>query len=306
MLTTKDHRLWLLLSAFILMLLSFLYPSKIEPRPTYHLIAIVDITRSMNAEDYEIDDKAVSRLNYVKHSLRGLLVQLPCESKLGLGIFTDRRASLLLDPIEICSGYNELDAAINGLDWRMAWAADSRIASGLLSTIEMLKDRKETLLFMTDGQEAPPVNPRYKPDFSAMKGKLKGLIIGIGDSQPVPIPKFNSRGEREGNYTSEDVPHRSTFGESDLNPEKVEGYNARNAPFGNSDIGSEHLTALNESYLSQLSLESGFEYIRLTEYQTIFAKLEARKINSIVKNSVVDIRWRWISLAIIFLLILWT
>ena len=87
MLITKDHRFWLLLTALILMLLSFLYSNKTEPRPTYQLIAIIDITRSMNAEDYKLDDKAVSRLEYIKHTLSELLLQLPCESKLGFRCF---------------------------------------------------------------------------------------------------------------------------------------------------------------------------------------------------------------------------
>lgn len=302
----KDYRFWALLLALAAMFFSFIFPSKIEPRTTYKLIAIVDITRSMNAEDYKLDEKTVSRLEFVKHTLSELLLQLPCESKLGLGVFTDRRSTLLFDPIEVCTGHNELGATIKSLDWRMAWAADSRIASGLFSTLEMLKDRKETLLFMTDGHEAPPVNPRYRTDFSSVKNKLKGLVVGIGGTQPVPIPKYNQHGEREGFYSAEDVPHRSAFGESDLNPEMIEGYNARNAPFGSAEvIGTEHLSALNEGYLSQLSSEAGFEYLRLTEPKTILAKLETSKSYAVAKNTVADIRWQWAILALSLTIALW-
>jgi mxaL protein len=302
----KDYRFWLLALAFAAICLSFIDPSKIEPRPTYELIAIVDITRSMNAEDYKLDEKTLSRLEYIKHTLSELVLQLPCESKLGLGVFTDRRSTLLFDPIEVCTGHNELDAAIKALDWRMAWAADSRIASGLFSTLEMLKDRKETILFMTDGHEAPPVNPRYRTDFTSVKNNLKGLVVGIGGTQPVTIPKYNQRGEREGFYTAEDVPHRSAFGESDLNPEKIEGYNARNAPFGSAEvIATEHLSALNENYLSQLSQEAGFDYLRLTEPQTMLAKLAASNKYQVVKNIIADIRWRFTILAVVLVLLLW-
>lgn len=301
----KDYRFWLLLLALAAMLFSFIYPAKIEPRPTYQIIAIVDITRSMNAEDYRLDEKAVSRLEYVKHTLSELLLQLPCESKLGLGVFTDRRSTLLFDPIEVCTGHNELDAAIKALDWRMAWAADSRIASGLFSTLEMLKDRKETLLFMTDGHETPPVNPRYRTDFSSVKNKLKGLVVGIGGTQPVPIPKYNQRGEREGFYTAEDVPHRSAFGESDLNPEKIEGYNARNAPFGNAEvIGAEHLSALNENYLKQLSDEAGFIYYRLTNQDSILIAIQ--NVNYQIRiQTQVDMRWQLVILALVLISIIW-
>ncbi len=301
----KDYRFWSLLLALAAMFFSFIYPSKIEHRPTYELIAIVDITRSMNAEDYILDEKTVSRLEFVKHTLSKLLLQLPCESKLGLGVFTDRRSTLLFDPIEVCTGHNELDAAIKALDWRMAWAADSRIASGLFSTLEMLKDKKETILFMTDGHEAPPVNPRYRTDFSSVKNKLKGLVIGVGGMQPVPIPKYNQRGEPQGFYTAEDVPHRSAFGESDLNPEKIEGYDARNAPFGSAEVtGTEHLSALNESYLMQLASEIGFGYLHLTDTQEILSKLEKNNYH-VMKSINVDVRWRWALLALILAVVVW-
>jgi mxaL protein len=301
----KDYRLWCVALALTAVLFSQIKPTEVEQVPVYRMIAIVDITRSMNAEDYELDGKPVSRLEYVKNSLRELLLQLPCQSKLGLGIFTDRRSTLLLEPIEVCSGFNELNQSIAALDWRMAWAADSRIASGLLATMEMLQQRDESLLFLTDGQEAPPVNPLYQPDFSAMKGKLKGMVVGVGGIQPVPIPKFSNRGEREGVYTAEDVPHRSTFGESDLNPEKIEGYNARNAPFGSAEvIGSEHLSALNEVYLRQLETESGLIYHRLIDTNTLVDDLH-ESVQAVHSQASIDTRWRFVLLALLLTVICW-
>jgi mxaL protein len=269
------------------------------------LIAIVDITRSMNAEDYELDDKPVSRLTYVKHSLRELLLKMSCGSKLGLGVFTDRRSSLLFEPIDVCSGFNELDTAIAALDWRMAWSADSRIANGLSSTIEMLKDRTAGILFITDGQEAPPVNILYHTDFTAVKGKAEGIIIGTGGLQAVSIPKLNNKGEQIGVYQPDDVPHRSSFGISDLNPERIEGYDARNAPFGSAVIkGHEHLSALNEPYLQDLAAQSGFSYQRLTGHEDIVLAMQQHLTPRQIKTSV-DIRWRYVSIALILLSAIW-
>jgi mxaL protein len=216
----KNYRFWLLALALIAMLVAFIRPTQNQPRPIYNFTFIIDITRSMNAADYPLDEQAVSRLDYVKHSLRGLLAKLPCQSKVGLGLFTERRSTLLFEPIEVCQGFNEIDTALAQVDWRMAWAADSRIASGLLNTLQMLEKLDSHVIFITDGQEAPPVNPRYRSDFAAVKGKAKGMVIGAGGLQAVPIPKFNNKGEPDGFYRPDDVPHRSTFGESDLNPEK--------------------------------------------------------------------------------------
>lgn len=156
-----------------------------------------------------------------------------------------------------------------------------------------------------DGQEAPPINPRYRTDFSSVKNKLNGLIVGVGGNQPVPIPKFNQHGEREGFYTAEDVPHRSSFGESDLNPEKIEGYDARNASFGSTEVtGAEHQSALNESYLLQLSAETGFDYLHLAETQNIFTKLEKTN-HQIMKDAITDVRWQWAVFVLACILVMW-
>ncbi len=288
----KNHRFWLLSLACIAMLVAFIRPTQNQPRPIYNVTFIIDITRSMNAADYQLDGQTVSRLEYVKYSLRGLLAKLPCQSKVGLGLFTERRSTLLFEPIEVCQGFNEIDTALAQVDWRMAWAADSRIAIGLLNTLQMLEKLDTHVIFITDGQEAPPVNPRYRSDFAAVKGKAKGMIIGAGGLQAVSIPKFNNKGEPDGFYRPDDVPHRSTFGESDLNPEKIQGYNARNAPFGNdSSLGSEHLTALQESYLQALSAEAGLRYQRLTDAEALAMALQIPEFAG-QKLAAVDVRWQ--------------
>ncbi|MFZ2451041.1 MAG: vWA domain-containing protein [Methylovulum miyakonense] len=288
----KNYRFWLLSLALIVMLVAFIRPTQNQPRPIYNYTFIIDITRSMNAADYQLDGQAISRLAYVKHSLRGLLAKLPCQSKIGLGLFTERRSTLLFEPIEVCQGFNEIDTALANVDWRMAWAADSRIASGLLNTLQMLEKLDTHVVFITDGQEAPPVNPRYRSDFAAVKGKAKGMVIGAGGLQAVPIPKFNHKGEPDGFYRPDDVPHRSTFGEADLNPEKIQGYNARNAPFGNdTSVGSEHLSALQENYLQALSTEAGLHYQRLTSLEELAKALQIPDF-AVQKTIAVDVRWQ--------------
>jgi mxaL protein len=298
----KDYRVWCLLLALAAMLALFIHPEEQQMRPVYNLTFIVDITRSMNAEDYRLDDKPVSRLHYVKQTLRELLAKLPCQSKVGLGVFTERRSTLMFEPIEVCSGFAELDAAIAGLDWRMAWAADSRIANGLLSALEILQHGDSKVVFVTDGQEAPPVNPRYRSDFSAIKGKLDGMILGVGGLQPVPIPKFNAKGEPAGFYSADDVPHRSSFGESDLNPEKIEGYDARNAPFGRAAAtGSEHLASLREPYLQQLAAEAGLRYERLIDADALSEALQTPGF-AVQKQVAADVRWKSAAAALALLL----
>jgi len=294
----KDYRIVCLLLALVAMAMLFIHPTSQQKSSVYSYVFVIDITRSMNAADYKLENQPVSRLQFVKQQLRDLLATLPCQSKVGLGLFTERRSTLLFEPIEVCSGYAEIDAAINHVDWRMAWAADSNIAKGLYSTLEMLKDQNASIVFITDGQEAPPVNPSYKTDFSAIKSKVKGLIVGAGDLTPVPIPKYNERGEQNGFYAQDDVPHRSSFGQSNLDPSQIEGYNARNAPFGSkAAVGNEHLSALQESYLQNLAIESGLAYTRLTDLYALNEALQAPELAT-MKVMDIDVRWRSASLAL--------
>ena len=301
----KDYRVWCLSLALLAMLALFAFPTRQQAGEVYNLTFIVDITRSMNAKDYRLDDRPVSRLAFVKQALRELVGKLPCQSKVGLGVFTERRSTLLFEPVEVCSGYAELASSIDHLDWRMAWAADSRIAGGLLNAMQLLQERDSALVFVSDGQEAPPLNPRYRTDFAGIKGKLKGLIIGAGGLQAVAIPKFDQNGKRIGVYGPDDVPHRSSFGESDLNPEKIEGYDARNAPFGkHAATGSEHLSALQEVYLQQLAAESGLVYRRLDDADSLLRAVGAPAFAQ-QQLIVEDIRWRAALAALILLLLIY-
>lgn len=260
----KDYRLYCLILALSAMLVILIKPQIIKKQPVYNFTFIVDITRSMNARDYQQQGKAVNRLQFIKQSLHDVLLKLPCQSKVGLGIFTERKSTLLFQPIEVCSSFAEIDSVIQAIDWRMAWAADSRIAKGLSSSMMQLKNSDSHIVFLTDGQEAPPINPRYKEDFSAFKGQSTGLIVGVGGLHNVPIPKYNSQGKQDGFYQEDDVPHRSTFGLAPTSSSPVGNFNARNAPFGGAKTsGDQHLTRLYEPYLQELSNEVDWTYHRL-------------------------------------------
>ena len=79
-----DYRFYFLVIALSSMLLMFVFPQRLENKPIYNLTVIVDITRSMNATDYEKDAKPISRLEFMKQSLQKLLLDLPCESTISL------------------------------------------------------------------------------------------------------------------------------------------------------------------------------------------------------------------------------
>ncbi|PJI45882.1 hypothetical protein CTI14_64580, partial [Methylobacterium radiotolerans] len=57
---------------------------------------------SMAVRDYPAAAGSVSRLETVKAALRAMLPDLPCGSRVALGLFTDRRPFLLFTPVEVC------------------------------------------------------------------------------------------------------------------------------------------------------------------------------------------------------------
>ncbi|HUI19548.1 MAG TPA: vWA domain-containing protein [Methylocella sp.] len=272
----NDPRFLLLTTAAALLFLSILAPGLAVERKGYELLAVLDITGSMNTRDYVLNEKPISRLEFAKLSLHDLLQKLPCPSRLGLAIFTERQPFLLFEPIDICRDFAPADAAIAGLDWRMGWEGDSHIAAGLYRAVAMAKDLNADVIFITDGQEAPPLPWSGGPPFEGKRSEVGGLIIGAGNYALSPIPKFDDNGRKIGFYAAEDVPHENRFGLPPPGAENREGYNPRNAPFGSAMVlGTEHLSSVREPYLKELANITGLTYRHLARVPDLAAAIKA-------------------------------
>lgn len=276
--------IWLLASSAILLLIALLMPELPFPGKKYDYFFVVDITRSMNVQDYQDSNgDPISRLEKVKNDALTAISQLPCGSRVGLGVFTERMPTLLYTPMEVCRDYPEIHESIRRLDWRMAWVADSNIIQAFANTLELMRTvalDNATLVFFTDGQEAPPMNSRYAPDLAQLQAEdetgrrpITGLIVGTGDHGLSRIPKYDEEGTQIGFYTAEDVPHGTNFGLPE-DPSKIEGYVPRNAPWGNqSHSGNEHLASVREDYLKSLAEPAGMHYHHLQSAQDLLAAL---------------------------------
>jgi mxaL protein len=262
----RDPRLLSLAFAASMIAAALLFPRITTIRDGVDALITLDITGSMNTRDYMLDGKPVSRLDFAEKALRELVADLPCPSRIALAIFTEREPFLLFEPIDVCENFVAVDAAIAGLDWRMAWEGDSRVSAGLFRAIEMARRLTADLVFITDGQEAPPLPAYGAPVFDGARGEVAGLLLGAGGYEPAPIPKFDERGREIGVYGAEEVPHESRFGLPPPGAEQREGYNPRNAPFGGAmAIGSEHLSSVREPYLRELAERTGLTYAHLDE-----------------------------------------
>ncbi|QRG09823.1 VWA domain-containing protein [Xanthobacter dioxanivorans] len=271
-----DPRTLGLAAAFVLAVAALLAPRLPTRGTAWHLLAIVDVTGSMNVRDYSRDGRPVSRLDTVKRTLRDMASRLPCGSRLGLGIFTERRSFLLFEPVEVCADFAPLDGAIAALDWRMAWEGDSYVASGLYSAIALAAPLGAELLFFTDGQEAPPLPASGAPRFDGEAGAVRGLLVGVGGTTPAPIPKFDRDGRETGFYAMTDVPQENRHGLPPAGSEVREGWHPRNAPWGaNEPSGEEHLSAVRTSHLEALAAATGLTYVPLADAAALAAGVES-------------------------------
>lgn len=261
------------LLAALLLVLAFSQPTLPWKRALYEHVVVLDVTQSMNVEDTTLDGKPASRLAFAKRLLHEALPELPCGSKLGWAIFTEYRSYLLYTPVEVCANRAELRASLAGIDGRMAWSGNSEVAKGLHSGIVVAKalPNVPSLVFVTDGHESPPLNARHRPRFDDKPGEVAGVIVGVGEGKPSPIPKLDPIGRPLGFWAADEVAQvdpRSLGRGASVGQETMaeEGSEAPTAGLG-ATPGSEHLSGLREPYLRLLAAENGLAYHRLRDAQ---------------------------------------
>jgi mxaL protein len=258
---------WLLGGAALLLAACFLRPTLPLERRLFDHVVVLDITQSMNAQDMLSSGKPVARLDHAKQALRAALTQLPCGSRIGLAIFTEYRSYLLFAPIEVCAHLQELRSTLDHIDGRMAWTGNSEIAKGLYSGIAIAHQLPDhpSLVFVTDGQEAPPVDPLRRPVFNDKPGEVPGLIVGVGGATPVPIPKRDPEGRPLGFWRAEEVQQSDPRVRPRAGDAAAAGKPAA--------AGTEHLSSLREGYLRLLAGETGLGYLRLDDPAALAAAL---------------------------------
>jgi len=238
-------------AALALLLIAILMPPFKVTRTTWSYIVFFDITQSMNVEDYEIDGRPASRLVYARHAFREVLRELPCGSRIGIGIFTEYRTLLLMTPIEVCNNYHELLVSLGYVDGAMRWRDSSEVAKGVFWSIRASKEvgQDNRVVFLTDGHEAPPLRHSGRPNFLDIEpGEVPGWLIGVGGYTPQPIPRTDHEGNQSGYWRAEDVV------QTEHDPSA-----------GSQAAGREHLSSLREAHLQELAQQVGFNYARLSQ-----------------------------------------
>lgn len=299
----------LLAAAALALVASFFHPVATVDRRLFDQVIVLDITQSMNVADYPLDGKPVSRLVYAKHALRQALLALPCGSKVGWGVFTEYRSLLLVAPVEVCANLSELRATLDNIDGRMAWTGNSEVAKGLFSGIGIAKQLpdKPSLVFVTDGHESPPVHPRHRPAFDGKPGEVGGLIVGVGDLKPSPIPKSDPLGRPMGVWGADEVmqtdPRSQGRGGSVGSEQLVEdpADTGSVAALPGSTPGTEHLSAMREGYLRLLADDTGLAFVPLQRDEGLIRALTSPRLAR-VTPAATDLRVALAAIAFVLLL----
>ena len=239
--------------ALVLLLAAIVIPPVDLPHDTYDYLLVFDISQSMNVEDYELDGAPVSRLAFAHESARRMLREMPCGSRVGWAAFTGYRTIPLLAPVEVCAYYNDLLASLDQIDGRMRWSNASEITKGVYWSVLAAQETNlpaqthPDIVFISDGQEAPLLDPAYPPRVldDLQKHSIRGWLIGAGADAPSPIPRIDEEGHRQGYWRADEVIQPTAFGDNNAPP-------------------IEHLSGLREPHLRALADQVGFNYARLT------------------------------------------
>lgn len=234
-----------LFAACVLCLLAFLGPTAPGERAVHQYLFVVDVTRSMTVTDYLVNGEPVSRLELTREALRQVLRALPCESRVGLGLFSGWQTGILLEPVELCAHRQELGQLVEDLDWRLGWVPQSNVQRALRHGMTQVSGMQQqpSLVFMTDGDEAPsPLRSGWSgstpPELAS-----EVILVGTGSEQASNVPRLDQRDEVVG--------------------------------FLSLPSGAPAVSGLDESNLQELAEPPGFRYHRLRDVEGFVDKLTA-------------------------------
>lgn len=254
-------RYWCWLVSLLLLAATLLRPTWTVTQNIHRFVFVIDISQSMNTRDYHLPGFPSDRLSFVKAVLQNTIMELPCGSQAGLGIYAHKNLELLLEPLEVCRHGAAITNALAGIDWRSAWAGDSYIAYGLFNSLRQTKPLKAQLVFMSDGHQQPET--AFQPHYPGHEQAAPGLIVGVGNPFPSPIPKLDLYNRMIGHWRQSDLPNPVESSRYQTSVKQSEGDEVL-------------MSFLDESRLQELATLAGMTYLRLKDPEQLTEKLLAQ------------------------------
>src|SRR6056300_964967 len=260
----KRSDLFLLVSLLCL-IVALINPSIPINQSRYNYLLIADISQSMNTEDMKINQQTVSRLDYIKHIMRRMIDDLPCGSKVGIGMFAGVSVSATYSPIEVCENFSNINTTISKLDWRATWSGNTRIRESVVNLARLIRSFPESaqVVFFTDGEEAPKLHAFNTRNLEQFQGGKDWLFVGIGSDEGAPIPKYDNKNQLIGYWANESFalqPGIAQISESNI------GVRDNKVASGATD---RYMSKLDSEYLEKLAKEIGGFYVDGQSYRAV-------------------------------------
>lgn len=293
-----DKNVGFLFLSIIFLFLALINPKLTIKRDIHNFIFVVDISQSMLTKDMMIDGESVSRLDYSKQLLQGIMDQLPCKTNVSVAMFAGVSVAATYTPINICNNFSAISSTIQHLDWRSVWSGNSRIREGFTSLARLIRSFPQSarVVFLTDGEEAPKLHAFNTRDLSQFQGETDWLIVGIGSEEGAAIPKYDSENQLIGFWSNESFalqPGIAQISESNI------GSRSDIIAFSESD---RYISKLNEKYLIEVTSMIKGQYIRGESVNSVVSQMN--KIPASWRDdSELPLRNLFVSLSLIFFLL---
>ena len=267
----KGNKNFIYLSlAFIFLVIAFINPKFTMKKDISNYIFVVDITQSMLTQDALLNGEKVSRLKYAKDISQKVLEQLPCKTKVSIGMFAGVSVAATYTPIEVCENFSAINETIERLDWRSVWAGNTRLRASMINLARLIRSFPESaqVVYFTDGEEAPKLHAFNTEDLNQFQGANNWLFVGIGSDEGTPIPKYDNKNQLIGYWSNESFA---------LQP-GVAQISAQNAGGRDNNVSSasydRYLSRLDEEYLKSLAKEVKGNYVNGSDIKGILSAMK--------------------------------
>jgi len=254
----------------ICLVIALINPKFTMKKDISNYIFVVDITQSMLTQDAKLNGEKVSRLKYAKDIAQKVLEQLPCKTKVSIGMFAGVSVAATYTPIEVCENFSAINETIERLDWRSVWAGNTRLRSSMINLARLIRSFPESaqVVYFTDGEEAPKLHAFNTEDLNQFQGANNWLFVGIGSDEGTPIPKYDNKNQLIGYWSNESFALQP--GVAQISAQNAGGRddNVSNASY------DRYLSRLDEEYLKSLAKEVKGNYVNGGDLKNILSAMK--------------------------------
>ena len=267
----KGNKNFIYLSlAFIFLVIAFINPKFTMKKDISNYIFVVDITQSMLTQDALLNGEKVSRLKYAKDISQKVLEQLPCKTKVSIGMFAGVSVAATYTPIEVCENFSAINETIERLDWRSVWAGNTRLRASMINLARLIRSFPESaqVVYFTDGEEAPKLHAFNTEDLNQFQGANNWLFVGIGSNEGTPIPKYDNKNQLIGYWSNESFALQPGVAQISAQNAGGRDNNVSNASY------DRYLSRLDEKYLKSLAQEVKGNYVNGSDLKEILSAMK--------------------------------